>query len=62
MYSIRALRPLASQFTASTLPALSRAYSAKSYEFIQTSEPRPGVGQSTLFYFTRSNKLFTNIS
>ncbi|KAK6610798.1 enoyl-hydratase [Botrytis cinerea] len=48
MYSIRALRPLASQFTASTLPALSRAYSAKSYEFIQTSEPRPGVGQITL--------------
>ncbi|TGO10502.1 hypothetical protein BTUL_0133g00090 [Botrytis tulipae] len=48
MYSIRALRPLASRFTASTLPALSRAYSAKSYEFIQTSEPRPGVGQITL--------------
>ncbi|KAM0195308.1 hypothetical protein ACHAPC_000500 [Botrytis cinerea] len=48
MYSIRALRPLASQFTASTLPAFSRAYSAKSYEFIQTSEPRPGVGQITL--------------
>ncbi|KAF7907577.1 uncharacterized protein EAF01_005163 [Botrytis porri] len=48
MYSIRALRPLASRFTAPTLPALSRAYSAKSYEFIQTSEPRPGVGQITL--------------
>ncbi|TGO38308.1 hypothetical protein BHYA_0077g00110 [Botrytis hyacinthi] len=48
MYSIRALRPFASRFTAPTLPALSRAYSAKSYEFIQTSEPRPGVGQITL--------------
>ncbi|KAF5879593.1 putative enoyl- hydratase protein [Botrytis fragariae] len=48
MYSIRTLRPLASRFTAPTLPALSRAYSAKSYEFIQTSEPRPGVGQITL--------------
>ncbi|QSZ30918.1 hypothetical protein DSL72_000476 [Monilinia vaccinii-corymbosi] len=48
MNPIRALKPLASRFTASTLPAFSRAYSDKSYQFIQTSEPRPGVGQITL--------------
>ncbi|ESZ96044.1 enoyl-CoA hydratase [Sclerotinia borealis F-4128] len=49
MNSIRALKPFALRFTASTLPALSRSYSAKSsYKFIQTTEPRPGVGQITL--------------
>ncbi|KAJ5033542.1 uncharacterized protein L3040_008655 [Drepanopeziza brunnea f. sp. 'multigermtubi'] len=51
MNRFRALRPMASQFRASALPAISRSYSAwpeKSYEFIQTTEPRPGVGQITL--------------
>ncbi|KAK0099932.1 hypothetical protein ONS95_013246 [Cadophora gregata] len=53
MTAMRSLRPIASQFRAATsaLPAIARAYSAgpaKSYEFIETSEPRPGVGQITL--------------
>ncbi|PQE30734.1 enoyl- hydratase protein [Rutstroemia sp. NJR-2017a WRK4] len=51
MNSIRSLRPLAFKFTPSTLPALTRyvsSFSVKSYEFIQTTEPRPGVGQVTL--------------
>jgi enoyl-CoA hydratase len=51
MNAIRSLRPIASRFAASTstLPTIARSYSAwsvKSYEFIQTTEPRPGVGQS----------------
>jgi len=53
MNAIRSLRPIASRFAASTstLPTIARSYSAwsvKSYEFIQTTEPRPGVGQITL--------------
>ncbi|CZR59260.1 enoyl-CoA hydratase, mitochondrial precursor [Phialocephala subalpina] len=51
MLSLRSLRPIASQFRASALPAIARSYSAwpvKSYEFIETTEPRPGVGQITL--------------
>ncbi|KAH6715468.1 ClpP/crotonase-like domain-containing protein [Leptodontidium sp. 2 PMI_412] len=53
MNTMRTLRPIASQFRASTsaLPAIARAYSAwptKSYEFIETTEPRPGVGQITI--------------
>ncbi|KAL2068205.1 hypothetical protein VTL71DRAFT_16303 [Oculimacula yallundae] len=53
MNTIRTLRPMASRFRASTspLPAIARTYSAgpaKTYEFIETSEPRPGVGQITL--------------
>lgn len=56
MNVFRALRPVASKFKASssTLPAItmaarsSSAWSVKSYEFIQTTEPRPGVGQITL--------------
>ncbi|KAG4425224.1 hypothetical protein IFR04_001591 [Cadophora malorum] len=53
MNTIRSLRPIASQFRASTsaLPTIARTYSAwpvKSYEFIETTEPRPGVGQITL--------------
>ncbi|KAF8865803.1 enoyl-CoA hydratase [Acephala macrosclerotiorum] len=50
MLSLRSLRPIASQFRASALPAIARSYSAwpvKSYEFIETTEPRPGVGQIT---------------
>jgi len=53
MNTIRSLRPIASRFAASTstLPTIARSYSAwsvKSYEFIKTTEPRPGVGQITL--------------
>lgn len=51
MLSFRSLRPIASQFRASALPAIARSSSAwavKSYEFIETTEPRPGVGQITL--------------
>ncbi|KAH8683346.1 ClpP/crotonase-like domain-containing protein [Tricladium varicosporioides] len=53
MNTIKRMRPIASQFRASTsaLPAIARSYhpwSVKSYEFIQTTEPRPGVGQITL--------------
>ncbi|PBP24162.1 enoyl-CoA hydratase [Diplocarpon rosae] len=51
MNKFRALRPIPSHFKASTLPAIARSYSVwseNSYEFIQTTEPRPGVGQITL--------------
>jgi len=53
MLSLRSWRPIASQFRASSsaLPAIARsssAWSVKSYEYIQTTEPRPGVGQITL--------------
>jgi enoyl-CoA hydratase len=45
MNTFRAMRPIASRFTKPSLPAL-RSYSSATYEFIETSEPRPGVGQS----------------
>ncbi|KAH8894954.1 ClpP/crotonase [Thozetella sp. PMI_491] len=51
MSSLRCLRPMASRFQPSTLPRLVRGFSASSarpYEFIQVSTPRPGVGQVTL--------------
>ncbi|PSS18740.1 hypothetical protein M430DRAFT_42383 [Amorphotheca resinae ATCC 22711] len=52
MNTLRSLRPIASRFSKqSTLPAITRSFSAspaKSYEFIETAEPRPGVGQITL--------------
>jgi len=53
MATFMSMRPVASRFRASTsaLPAIARTYSAwsvKSYEFIQTTQPRPGVGQITL--------------
>ncbi|KAH8653428.1 enoyl-CoA hydratase [Xylariales sp. PMI_506] len=51
MNSIRALRPIASRLQPGTLPRTVRSFSATSarrYEFIQTSEPKPGVGQVTL--------------
>jgi enoyl-CoA hydratase len=50
MNTIRNLRPIASRFAKTMdLPTVTRSYSAwavKSYEFIETTEPRPGVGQS----------------
>ncbi|CAG8951787.1 hypothetical protein HYFRA_00005591 [Hymenoscyphus fraxineus] len=53
--TFRTIRPMASHFktSSSSLPALtltrsSSAWSVKTYEFIEVSEPRPGVGQITL--------------
>ncbi|KAI1082274.1 ClpP/crotonase [Whalleya microplaca] len=51
MNTLRALRPLTSRLQPSTLPRIARPFSAsvaRSYECIQISEPRPGVGQVTL--------------
>lgn len=48
MNALRFLRPVAVKrvpFQASTLPRVVRAYSSQSYEYIQVSTPRPGVGQ-----------------
>lgn len=42
---------MASRFQPSTLPKITRSFSAsarRSYEYIEVSEPRPGVGQITL--------------
>lgn len=47
--ALRALRPAASRFQPSALPQVARSFSAsarRSYEYIDVSEPRPGVGQS----------------
>ena len=47
--ALRALRPAASRFQPSSLPQVARSFSAsarRSYEYIDVSEPRPGVGQS----------------
>ncbi|AEO57519.1 hypothetical protein MYCTH_2303755 [Thermothelomyces thermophilus ATCC 42464] len=49
--ALRGLRPVASRFQPSTLPQIARSFSAsarRSYEYIEVSEPRPGVGQVTL--------------
>ncbi|KAI1110008.1 ClpP/crotonase-like domain-containing protein [Nemania sp. NC0429] len=51
MNSLRALRPVASRFQPSTLPSMTRLFSstpARSYTYLQTSKPKPGVGQVTL--------------
>ncbi|TVY87788.1 Enoyl-CoA hydratase, mitochondrial, partial [Lachnellula willkommii] len=51
MKTFRTMRPMVSKFQPSTLPAVIRnasAWSEKSYEYIQATEPRPGVGQITL--------------
>jgi enoyl-CoA hydratase len=48
--ALRGLRPMASRFQPSTLPQIARSFSAsarRSYEYIEVSEPRPGVGQGT---------------
>lgn len=42
------MRPIASRLQAPTLPRLARNYSSASYEYIQVSQPLPGVGQVTL--------------
>ncbi|KAI0506775.1 ClpP/crotonase-like domain-containing protein [Xylaria bambusicola] len=51
MNSLRAMRPLASRIQPSTLPRVTRPFSstpARSYEYVMTSKPKPGVGQVTL--------------
>lgn len=51
MNSLRAMRPLASRLQPSTLPRVARPFSstaARSYEYLLTSKPKPGVGQVTL--------------
>ncbi|CEJ89409.1 Putative Enoyl-CoA hydratase [[Torrubiella] hemipterigena] len=50
MHAFRALRPAARRvpFQPSTLPRIVRCYSSKTYEYIQVSSPKPGVGQVTL--------------
>lgn len=48
MNSLRCIRPIARvPFQRSTLPRVARGYSSgsKTYEYIQTSTPKPGVGQ-----------------
>lgn len=50
MNAFRCLRPAASRvrgvpFQKATLPQFVRAYSSKNYEYIQISQPKPGVGQ-----------------
>jgi hypothetical protein len=47
--ALRGLRPMVSRFQPSTLPKVARSFSAsarRSYEYIEVTEPRPGVGQS----------------
>ncbi|KAJ3562645.1 hypothetical protein NPX13_g8488 [Xylaria arbuscula] len=51
MNSLRAMRPLASRLQPSTLPRIARQFSStpsRSYDYILTSNPKPGVGQVTL--------------
>ncbi|KAK7422396.1 hypothetical protein QQX98_001675 [Neonectria punicea] len=50
MNALRCLRPVAGRvpFLPSTLPRLARTYSSKTYEFIQVSQPKPGVSQVML--------------
>jgi enoyl-CoA hydratase len=50
MNTFRCLRPVAGRvpFQPYTLPRFARTFSAKTYEYIQTSQPKPGVGQVTL--------------
>ncbi|EOO02266.1 putative enoyl- hydratase protein [Phaeoacremonium minimum UCRPA7] len=51
MNPLKSLRPIASRIQPTSLPRLSRPFSAsasRKYEYIQVSEPKPGVGQVTL--------------
>lgn len=48
MNSLRCMRPIASRFQRPTLPKLARGFASQQYEFIQVSQPKPGVGQVTL--------------
>ncbi|RFU30582.1 hypothetical protein B7463_g5711, partial [Scytalidium lignicola] len=51
MNSLKAIRPITSRFKPSALPTLitrPSSWSTRSYEYVQATEPRPGVGQITL--------------
>ncbi|KGQ10341.1 putative enoyl-CoA hydratase [Beauveria bassiana D1-5] len=59
MNAFRCLRPVARvPFQASTLPRIARCYSSKTYEYIQTSTPKPGVGQGEHLQFSWQRKLW----
>lgn len=61
MQSLRSLRPIVSRLQPSTLPRVTRSFSASTklnYEFIQVSEPKPGVGQGET---SRWGCLFTHM-
>ncbi|KAF5559524.1 enoyl hydratase [Fusarium phyllophilum] len=47
MNAFRCMRPVAGRvaFQKPTLPRVARAYSSGTYEYIQVSQPKPGVGQ-----------------
>ena len=48
MNPLKSLRPIASRIQPTSLPRLYRPFSAsasRKYEYIQVSEPKPGVGQ-----------------
>lgn len=47
MNVMRSLRPAAYRvpFQRSTLPRVVRPFSSKTYEYIQVTQPRPGVSQ-----------------
>ncbi|MBE3047589.1 hypothetical protein IMZ48_34765 [Candidatus Bathyarchaeota archaeon] len=48
MNAVRCLRPAASRFQPATLPRVVRRYSSSpAYEYIQVTEPSPGVSQGT---------------
>ncbi|KAH7170390.1 ClpP/crotonase-like domain-containing protein [Dactylonectria macrodidyma] len=61
MNALRCLRPVTARvpFQPSTLPRLARAYSSNTYEFIQVSQPKPGVSQVTLHRPKALNALCT---
>ncbi|CRK24531.1 hypothetical protein BN1708_014004 [Verticillium longisporum] len=49
MNSLRYVRPVASRLQPSTLPRMAaRGFASANYEYIQVSQPKPGVGQVTL--------------
>lgn len=51
MNAARCFRPIASRFQPSTLPRVVRQYSSSpAYEYIQVSQPKPGVSQGKLSF------------
>ncbi|KAH8812348.1 ClpP/crotonase-like domain-containing protein [Xylogone sp. PMI_703] len=49
MNALKSIRPIASRFRPSALPTIvARPLSTRSYELVQVTEPKPGVGQITL--------------
>lgn len=46
MNAARCLRPIASRFQPTTIPRVVRRYNSNTaYEYLQISEPKPGVSQ-----------------